>query len=501
MKKAVLYARVSSTAQEKEGFSIPAQIKLLKEYALKNDYIIAQEFTDAETAKKSGRTNFKAMMDLIHKDKSIKTILVEKTDRLTRNFQDYVLIDELIAQCDIEVHLVKENEVLSQRAKSHTKLIHGIKVVLAKNFIDNLSEEVSKGMLEKAKQGHWPSRAPYGYKNNPTTRFIDVDPIQSAYVRKAYELYAIGGVSLKGVVAQLYREGLRFRPATAKPSLSNLHHILTNPFYYGRFVFKGQAYIGKHEPLISASLFQEVQRNLKIAGKSDYEKRTVAFAGLIKCGHCGGSVTGDIKKERYVYYRCGHHKQKCPDKYIREEALEVQFEHLVASLRMTPEQSVWIRQALKEVNQTKEVEINERRDTIQVEIKRLENRLNRLYEDKLDGVISESFYLMKSAEYNAQVADLNGTWEKLSIVNEDQIRLGLMIIDFATNTVQAFKYMTMFEKAELLRILVSNFSLQGGEVQVHWKKPFDVLAQKDEYKQKYPQGNSNPCRLREREVS
>lgn len=125
------------------------------------------------------------------------------------------------------------------------------------------------------------------------------------------------------------------------------------------------------------------------------------------------------------------------------------------------------------------------------EIKRLENRLNRLYEDKLDGVISESFYLMKSAEYNAQVADLNGTWEKLSIVNEDQIRLGLMIIDFATNTVQAFKYMTMFEKAELLRILVSNFSLQGGEVQVHWKKPFDVLAQKDEYKQKYPQGNSN----------
>ena len=99
-----------------------------------------------------------------------------------------MLIDELIAQCDIEVHLVKENEVLSQRAKSHTKLIHGIKVVLAKNFIDNLSEEVSKGMLEKAKQGHWPSRAPYGYKNNPTTRFIDVDPIQSAYVRKAYEL-------------------------------------------------------------------------------------------------------------------------------------------------------------------------------------------------------------------------------------------------------------------------------------------------------------------------
>jgi site-specific DNA recombinase len=301
----------------------------------------------------------------------------------------------------------------------------------------------------------------------------------------------MGGNSLKGVVAQLHREGFLFRPSTPKPSLSNIHHILTNPFYYGRFVFKGQAYIGKHEPLVSASLFQEVQRNLKIAGKSDYEKRSVAFAGLIKCGHCGGSVTGDIKKKKYVYYRCGHHKQKCPDKYIREEALAEQFERHVACLRMTPEQSAWIRQALKEVNQTKEIEINERRVAIQRELKRLEHKLNQAYEDKLDGMISDAFYLMKSSQYNAEIAELNGTWEKLSLVNEEQIRLGLMIVDFASNTVHAFKHMTMFEKADLLRILVSNFSLEGGEVQVHWKKPFDVLAQKDKNKEKYSQGDSN----------
>ena len=54
-KQAVIYARVSSKEQEKEGFSIPAQLKLLKEYAFKNGFKIEREFVDIETAKTTGR--------------------------------------------------------------------------------------------------------------------------------------------------------------------------------------------------------------------------------------------------------------------------------------------------------------------------------------------------------------------------------------------------------------------------------------------------------------
>ena len=43
--------------------------------------------------------------------------------------------------------------------------MHGIKVLMAKNYIDNLSEEARKGMQEKAEQGMWPSFAPLGYSN------------------------------------------------------------------------------------------------------------------------------------------------------------------------------------------------------------------------------------------------------------------------------------------------------------------------------------------------
>lgn len=74
-------------------------------------------------------------------DQTCKAILVEKTDRLYRNIKDWVTLDEF----DIEIHFVKENFVLSRDSKSSEKFLHGIKVLMAKNYIDNLSEEVRKG--------------------------------------------------------------------------------------------------------------------------------------------------------------------------------------------------------------------------------------------------------------------------------------------------------------------------------------------------------------------
>ena len=71
------------------------------------------------------------------------------------------MIDEL----DIEVHYVNEGKVLSKKSRLHDKLIHEIRVVLAKHYIDNLREETQKGMLQKAKQSIYPSHAPVGYIN------------------------------------------------------------------------------------------------------------------------------------------------------------------------------------------------------------------------------------------------------------------------------------------------------------------------------------------------
>ena len=138
--RAVLYARVSSKDQEREGFSIPAQLKLLRQYASEQHLAIVREFVDVETAKQSGRGGFGEMIAALKADPSCRTILVEKTDRLYRNIKDWMTLDEL----DVTIHFVKENAVVSKDSRSSDKFLHGIKVLMAMNYVVNLSEESRK---------------------------------------------------------------------------------------------------------------------------------------------------------------------------------------------------------------------------------------------------------------------------------------------------------------------------------------------------------------------
>ena len=147
--KAVLYARISSKEQEREGYSIPAQKKLLHSYAQKHGYEIVREFIDVETAKQSGRTQFSNMVQFLEEHPRVRIILCEKTDRLYRNIKDYVTIDEL----DVTLIFVKEGSVLNKCSRSHEKFIHGIKVLMVKNYIDNLSEE-TRGCSITAEMRH-----------------------------------------------------------------------------------------------------------------------------------------------------------------------------------------------------------------------------------------------------------------------------------------------------------------------------------------------------------
>ena len=71
-----------------------------------------------------------------------------------------------------EKSFVKEGEILSKNAKSHVKFMHDIRLAIARHYSENLREEVKKGMREKAEQGAYPGHAPFGYRNNRTTRTI-----------------------------------------------------------------------------------------------------------------------------------------------------------------------------------------------------------------------------------------------------------------------------------------------------------------------------------------
>jgi site-specific DNA recombinase len=232
--------------RNKEGFSIPAQLRLLHEYAASRGFVVVGEFVDIETAKASGRTRFGEMLAYLKKHHaSCRTILVEKTDRLYRNPKDWVTLDEL----DVEIHFVKENQIVSKNSRSSEKLIHGIKVLFAKNTIDKLSEETRKGM-PKARSGIYPSYAPVGYRNvdGPNgKRVIHPDPETAPVITEIYERFATGKHSLESLMAELGVEGVTLRGRRIYRSMT--HQILRKRLYMGDFDWDGVTYQGTHEPL------------------------------------------------------------------------------------------------------------------------------------------------------------------------------------------------------------------------------------------------------------
>jgi len=290
MKPAVIYARVSSKEQEREGFSIPAQLKLLRDYAIRNDFSVVKEFVYVETAKTSGRQNFDQMVQFFTKNRRCRVVLVEKTDRLYRNFRDVVTLEDL----DLEIHLVKEGQVISKDAKSQAKLIHGMQLVLARNYIENLREEVKKGMREKAEQGIYPGRAPLGYQNNRADRTIEVHPENAALVHRIFELYASRQYSLSQLKKVVRAEGGK------SISRAYLHTILTNSFYVGSFLWGRNLYRGTHPCFIDVDLHELVQAVLRGHNKPKYRKQEFAFRGLLHCAQDHCAITAERKKQKYV---------------------------------------------------------------------------------------------------------------------------------------------------------------------------------------------------------
>jgi site-specific DNA recombinase len=120
-----------------------------------------------------------------------RTILVEKTDRVYRNIKDWAILDEL----GVTIHFVKENVIIGPESRSTDQFVHGIKVLMARNYSLNLGEETIKGMLEKARSGIYPSFAPVGYRNadGPNAKRVIVpDPETAPVIILIYERFATG---------------------------------------------------------------------------------------------------------------------------------------------------------------------------------------------------------------------------------------------------------------------------------------------------------------------
>jgi DNA invertase Pin-like site-specific DNA recombinase len=425
---------------------------------------VSREFVDVETAKESGRAGFNEMVAFIKKTASCRVVLVEKTNRLYRNLKDWVTLDDL----DIEIHFPKENVILSRDSRSSEKFMHGIKVLMAKNYIDNLSEETRKGMHEKAQQGLWPSFAPLGYRNLQDAtgkKTIEADPHSAPMIARLFEWYATGRYSLKEITRTAKDEGMVFRKSKSPIPRATVHKILRNRIYMGEIEWKGIVYQGCNIHIVSCKLWDLVQIELhqRFARRNRRAKHDFAFSGLINCGHCGCALVGEIKKAKYVYYHCTGYRGKCSEPYTREEVFERLFGDVLGHLRLDSEVLQWVREALRQSHQDENRSHNEAVARLQSEYDNLERRIEKMYLDRLDGRIDTGFFDRKASEWRNQQNVLAEEIQRHRESKQTYLSEGINLLELAGKAKDLFLKQPAREKRRLLSFLLSNCIWQDGE--------------------------------------
>jgi site-specific DNA recombinase len=474
-----IYARVSSKEQEETGYSLPAQEKFLTEYAENKGFSVTKIFAISESASgKRQREVFTEMMAYVSKQ-DIKIIICEKVDRLTRNFKDAVMIDGWLEEDEErQVHLVKDSLVLHKNSRSQEKLNWGIRILFAKNYIDNLSEEVKKGLTEKLKQGWLPTKPPLGYKTigDKGHKIHVIDEATAPLIRNMFELYATGEYSLKKLVEVTNKDGLRTRSGRKVPK-SRMAALLGDPFYAGKIRYNNTLHAGAHEPLLSRELFERVRQVLHGKATPRFRKHFPLFKALIHCATCGGLITWEIQKGHW-YGHCNGYRECTARKFVRQEKVAEQLLPYLDKITLKSDRLVdWIKHALKEshldeisYNNTSREELNIRYDTIQ-------KRLEFLYDDKVDGKISKDFYLKKFDQYTQEKEELLYGLRKQNASNTQYYELGANILDLAHRAKEIYlaEGRTVEERRTLLNLVFSNLTLQADGINVSYSKAFKIL--------------------------
>jgi len=330
--KYCLYVRKSTESEERQVLSIDSQIKEMLQTAERDSLEVVEIRRESHSAKNSSeRPIFNSLITDI-KEGKFNGLLAWAPDRLSRNAGDLGSLVDLMDQ-----KLLVDIRTYGQRFSNspNEKFLLMILCSQAKLENDNRSINIKRGLRTRAEMGLWPTMPPTGYliQKEPDKKCrIIPDPDRADIIKKMFEKVAYDKWSGRKVYHWL-KFDINFRTKNNHHlALSNVYLALQNTLYYGVYEWpqkSGNWYNGKHEPLITKELFDQVQEQLK-RDRIQRESKEFAFTKLITCALCGSGITADEKYKklkngtvnRYVYYGCTRSRDlNCKGGYVREEEL------------------------------------------------------------------------------------------------------------------------------------------------------------------------------------
>ena len=132
--------------------------------------------------------------------------------------------------------------------------------------------------------------------------------------------------------------------------------------------------------------------------------------------------------------------------------------------------------ALRESHRNEKQFHDEATDRLQREHRRIQERIDAMYMDKLDGRIDNEFFDRKAVEFRNEQSRLMRDIQAHQNANRSYIEEGVKLLELAHNAHALFESQPPLEKRKLLNFVLSNCTWKGGELTAAYRKPFDVLA-------------------------
>ncbi len=461
--------------------------------------LVHEPFWDDETGYQAFiRDGFDAMLKYLKDHEGeIDGIVCTEISRLARNFGDGGMVLWYM-QCGIIKQIFTYSKTFTNC--SSDQMMVAIEFAMSKKSSDENSDRTLQGMRSKAHTLKHPARvAVLGYRTEgrPGAKKWVIDEIAGPLVRQVFEQFATGKFTFDEIAEYAYDIGLRStdrKSKTNKYSKNTWRNRLRDIQYTGIFVHEGERIVGAYEPLITTELFHRVQEIMR-DGEHPKEKHIdYAYSNqLIKCGRCGGWLSGQHQKG-ITYYRCSRRKLPCKDEklpYIPEKEVERTLKEAFEKFEINQETWLEARDYVIELNQPQRSDLKQQVLMLNGKIdneKKLQiswgrqRGLNELSQVEYDRLMQDSYQAEASLKRTIAKCE-----DAVHLLNE----LMNQFLDNIKFITQRLEIALPVNKRELVTIFCENLIWKDEKLRWDWKKAYFVFINQPQSSTMLPDVDSN----------
>jgi len=513
--RVAIYVRVSTEAQEARG-TIGSQVDVLrKRIAIEGHELVAEYCDDGFSGARLDRPGLDALRDAAETGR-LDAVWCLSPDRLARKYAYQVIVIDELARHGVAV-LFHDTPPLADDPQTH--LLTQVQGVIAEYERAKIAERYRRGKLWRARAGEtiaW--KCPYGYRriarSGERAAHLEVFEPEAAIVRRIFRDYVGDALSMRQITRQLSQEHIPTANRKAVWGTSTVGRLLRNEAYIGRAYYNRTASVPDRRlakgarqvrrpreewiaipvpAIVTEELFEAAQR-ISYDNSKWSPRRTGPghwlLRGLVKCGHCGVSVSCHKMRGRngtfHYYYYCRNHdplrakgeQHRCPERNIRADELDAFVFEKVRDAMLRPD-----------VLLTGEAALSGRRETagddlLDAQIARADRKLNAVVAERRRvadlyqaNFIAPDELLRRGKELELRSRAIEEQRQAL-ITQREQLaqrnRLRQRLESFADRIRATIDQLDFDQRQKLLRLVVDEVRVEGWQVEIRFRIPIDT---------------------------